>query len=208
MRKNVLPFSKKIRSIAVIGVDATEARLGGYSGPGNNKVSILEGLKEKAGSNIKVMYAPGCGRTTDEYVVIPSKYLSSNGKEGLQGEYFNNVNLSGEASIRRIDKSINFHWTLYAPDPALNVDFYSVSWTGKLTAPQTGNYKIGLEGNDGYRLYINNKLVVDNWKKQTYSTRLANYSFEKNKSYDIRIEFFEPNGNATIKACLECRRSQ
>jgi beta-glucosidase len=197
--KKVLPFNKKIPSVAVIGVDATEARLGGYSGPGNNKVSILQGLKEKAGSSVKVMYAPGCGRTTDEYAVIPSKYLNSNGEKGLQGEYFNNINLSGEASIRRTDKSINFHWTLYAPDPVLNVDFYSVRWTGKVTAPKTGNYKIGLEGNDGYRLYINKKLIVDNWIKQTYSTKLANYSFEKNKSYDIRVEFFEPNGNATIK---------
>jgi beta-glucosidase len=197
--KNVLPFNKKIRSIAVIGVDATEARLGGYSGPGNNKVSILQGLKEKAGRSISVVYAPGCGRNNDEYVVVPSKYLSNNGNKGLQGEYFNNAKLDGEASIRRTDNTINFHWTLYAPDPALNVDFYSVRWTGKLTAPQTGNYKIGLEGNDGYRLYINNKLVVDNWKKQTYSTRLSNFSFEKNKSYDIRVEFFEPNGNATIK---------
>lgn len=197
--KSVLPLTKKIRSIAVIGVDATEARLGGYSGPGNNKVSILQGLKEKAGSGIKLMYAPGCNRATDENVIIPSKYLSNNGNDGLQGEYFNNVNLSGEASIRRTDKSINFHWTLYAPDPVINADFYSVRWTGKLSAPLTGNYKIGLEGNDGYRLYINNKLVVDNWKKQTYSTKLADYYFEKNKSYHIRVEFFEPNGNATIK---------
>jgi beta-glucosidase len=195
----LLPLSKKIRSVAVIGIDATEARLGGYSGPGTNKVSILQGLKEKAGNDTKVLYAPGCGRTTDEYVIIPSKYLSSNGKEGLRGEYFNNVNLSGEASIRRTDNTINFHWTLYAPDPVINVDFYSVRWKGKLTAPKTGNYKIGLEGNDGYRLFINNKLVVDNWKKKTYSLKLANYYFEKNKSYDIRIEFFEPNGNATIK---------
>ncbi len=197
--KNILPFNKKIHSIAVIGIEATEARLGGYSGPGNNKVSILQGLKEKGGKEINVMYAPGFGRATDEYVIIPSKHLSNNGNEGLRGEYFNNVSLRGEASIRRTDKAINFHWTLYAPDPLIKVDFYSVRWTGKITAPQTGNYKIGLEGNDGYRLYINNKLVVDNWKKQTYSTKLTNYYFEKNKSYDIRVEFFEPNGNATIK---------
>jgi beta-glucosidase len=199
LEKNVLPFSKNIHSIAIIGVDATEARMGGYSGPGNNKVSILQGLKEKAGNSTKVIYTAGCGRTTDEYIVIPSKYLSNNSNEGLQGEYFNNIKLNGEAALKRTDMSVNFHWTLNAPDPAINVDFYSVRWTGKLTAPQTGNYKIGLEGNDGYRLYINNKLIIDNWKKQTYSTMLSNYYYEKNKSYDIRIEFFEPNGNATIK---------
>ncbi|MGB3153688.1 MAG: glycoside hydrolase family 3 C-terminal domain-containing protein [Chitinophagaceae bacterium] len=197
--KNVLPLSKNIRSIAVIGVDATEARLGGYSGPGNNKVSILEGIKQKTGSNSKVLFAPGCGRTTNEFVVIPSKQLSYNGSEGLQAEYFNNVTLNGVARKKRIDKAIDFHWTLYAPDPVINVDFYSVRWTGKLIAPTTGIFKIGLEGSDGYRLYLNNKIIVDNWKKQTYKIIVADYSFEKGKSYDIRVEFFEPNGNATIR---------
>lgn len=198
-KEKLLPISKNIRSIAVIGVDATEARLGGYSGPGNNKVSILEGIKQKVASNSKVLFAPGCGRTTNDYTVIPSAQLNYNGSEGLQAEYFTNVTLNGVASKTRIDKTIDFRWTLFAPDPSVAVDFYSVRWTGKLMAPATGKYKIGLEGNDGYRLYINHKLIIDNWKKQTYHTSVADYSFEKGKNYDIRIEFFEANGNATIK---------
>ena len=197
--KNVLPLPKNIRSIAVIGVDATEARLGGYSGPGNDKVSILEGIKQKAGSNTKIIYAAGCGRTTNEYVVIPAKHLSYNGSEGLQAEYFTNVTVSGNPVVKRIDKSIDFHWTLYAPDPLLKADFYSVRWTGQLAASATGKFKIGLEGNDGFRLYINNKLIIDNWHKQSYRTSVVDYYFERGKSYDIRVEFFEPVGNATIK---------
>ena len=43
--RNTLPLSKSIRSIAVIGADATEARLGGYSAAGIHKVSILDGSK-------------------------------------------------------------------------------------------------------------------------------------------------------------------
>lgn len=197
--KKCLPISKSIRSVAVIGLDATEARLGGYSGPGNNKVSILEGIKQKTGSNTNVLFAAGCGRITNDYTVIPSVQLSYNGSEGLQAEYFNNVTLNGVASKTRIDKMVDFRWTLFAPDPSVAVDFYSVRWTGKLIAPATGKYKIGLEGNDGYRLYINNKLIINNWKKQTYQTSVVDFSFEKGKSYDIKIEFFEANGNATIK---------
>jgi beta-glucosidase len=56
-----------------------------------------------------------------------------------------------------------------------------------------------LDGNDGFRLYINSKLIINNWKKQTYSTMLADYYFEKDKNYDIKIEFFEPVGNAHLK---------
>lgn len=197
--KNCLPISNSIRSIAVIGFDAMEARLGGYSGPGNNKVSILEGIKAKAGNKIKISFTPGCTRTNDGYVIVPSKQLTYNNTEGLQAEYFTNITLNGAATIKRIDKRIDFHWTLYGPDPAIPLDFYSVRWTGQLIAPATGTFKIGLEGNDGYRLFINNKMIIDNWKKQTFTTSLADFSFEKGKQYDIRIEFFEPNGNATIK---------
>ena len=198
-KKNCLPISNSILSIAVIGLDAMEARLGGYSGPGNNKVSILEGIKAKAGNKIKISFTPGCTRTNDGYVIVPSKQLTYNNTEGLQAEYFTNITLNGEATIKRIDKRIDFHWTLYGPDPAIPLDFYSVRWTGQLIAPATGTFKIGLEGNDGYRLFINNKMIIDNWKKQTFTTSLADFSFEKGKQYDIRIEFFEPNGNATIK---------
>lgn len=198
--KNVLPLDKNIHSIAVIGTDAAEARLGGYSGPGNGKVSILDGIKERAGKTIKINYAPGCGRNTEEYTIIDEKYLTSNGKEGLLGEYFNNIKTEGAPAFIRIDKRIDFHWTLFSPDPdKLPADFYSVRWTGKLKSPATGKYKIGLEGNDGYRLYINNKLIIDNWQKQTYKTVLTEYYFEKDKQYDLRIEFYEPSGNATIK---------
>ena len=91
---------------------------------------------------------------------------------------------------------INFGWTLYSPDPKINFDFYSVKWTGKLKAPATGNFKIGITGNDGYRLYLNGKVIIDNWKSQTFTTKLATYHFEKNKEYNIRIEFFESQGYA------------
>lgn len=200
---NVLPFKKNVRTIAVIGEEAAAARLGGYSGPGNGKVSILQGIQQRAADSIKVLYAPGCGIRTKEWSVIPAKYLHStlNGKtsEGLTGEYFDNITLTGKPLVTRNDKEVNFGWTLFPPNNVLPLDFYSVRWTGTLQGPSTGMYKIGLDGNDGYRLYINNKLVIDNWQKQTYSTKLAAYTFIKGKQYDIRVEFFEPNGNAHIK---------
>ncbi len=201
--KRVLPFQKDINSIAVIGPDAVEARLGGYSGPGNGKQNILDGIKKRAGRNVEVLYAPGCGRSTLEWVPVPENILSTQldgvKKAGLNAEYFNNVSLSGKPALTRIDKNIDFSWTLFSPDSLINLDFYSVRWTGFLQAPKSGKFKIGLEGNDGFRLYINDKLIIDNWQKQTYSTKLADYVFEKDKLYKIRVEFFEPNGNAHIK---------
>jgi beta-glucosidase len=190
-----------VKKIAVIGSDAVEARLGGYSGPGNNKVSILAGIKEKTKGSTQVSYAAGPGREHKTWTFVPSVSLSTvqDGRKvrGLHGEYFNNITLTGKPVLTRVDEAIHFQWTLYSPDPEkINYDFFSARWTGKIHSPATGNYKIGIDGNDGYRLFINNKLLIDNWKKQTYSTRLVNYYFEKGKDYDIRIEYFEPAGNA------------
>ncbi len=57
-----LPLDETIRSLAVIGADAVEARLGGYSGAGTRRIGILEGIRERAGRSVGVEYAAGCGR--------------------------------------------------------------------------------------------------------------------------------------------------
>ena len=203
-KNDLLPLKKSLKKIAVIGTDAIEARLGGYSGPGNNKISILAGIKEKTKGSSQVVYAAGPGREHKTWTFVPSSSLSTmqDGKkiQGLKGEYFNNVTMAGEPVLTRIDEAIRFQWTLFSPDQAtINYDFFSARWTGKIQSPATGNYKIGIDGNDGYRLYINNRVIIDNWKKQSYSTKLVNYYFEKGKTYDIRIDYFEPAGNAWFR---------
>ncbi len=202
--KNTLPLGKSLRTIAVLGPDAAEARLGGYSGPGNNKISVLDGIKNKTMGRAQVAYASGCSRVSTDYLTVPSEYLScmqgDTLRNGLLGEYFDNIRLEGVPVFTRVDSRIQFQWTLFSPDPArLPYDFYSVRWTGKLKAPATGTFKIGVDGNDGYRLYVNNTLLIDNWRKATCRTLVADYHFEKGKEYDLRIEYFEPTGNAWFR---------
>src|SRR5262249_12138457 len=97
--RGVLPMSKTVRSIAVLGADATEARLGGYSGPGVKPVSILAGMRSVVGKTTTVRFAPGPGRITREYVIVPSEQLSTIDSghvvRGLRGEYFDNNRFSG-----------------------------------------------------------------------------------------------------------------
>ena len=198
----VLPLSKKIRSVAVIGTDAMEARLGGYSGPGNQTISILNAIREKMGADTKINYAEGPGRKTIEWKPVLSEQLQTmvEGKivNGLKGEYFSSLIPDSHPALTRIDKNIDFNWTLFSPDLLLSADHYSVRWTGMLTASASGKFKIGLDGNDGFRLYINDQLVIDNWRKQSYHTLLADYAFEKDARYNIRVEFYEALGNAHI----------
>jgi len=201
---NTLPFSKELKSVAVIGSDATEARLGGYSGPGNNTVSILDGIKNKLGKNCKINFAKGCERNSSDFITISSENLFSyknNKKEnGLKGEYFNNTSLEGEAELVRTDAIIDFRWTLFSPDQEkINYDQYSVRWTGKLVPDKTGDFQIGIYGDDGYRLYLNNELIIDNWQKQSLRQITKCYHFEKGKEYDLKLEFYETVGNVNFK---------
>lgn len=199
----VLPIGSGLRSVVIIGTDAVDGRLGGYARPGKAEVSILDGIKEKLGSKATVTYFPGCGRSAIQFVAVPASvlYQQNEGKlePGLKGEYFNTIDLSGRTVVQRSDKDINFRWTLYSPDPSVNFDFFSVRWTGKLKSPASGKFKIGFEGNDGYRLYLDGKLVIDNWKSQTFTRKLVEFSFEKGREYDLRAEFFESSGISTLK---------
>jgi len=200
--RRALPLASTLKSIAVIGTDATESRLGGYSGPGIKRVSILDGIRERAG-RATVRYAPGPGRVARDYVVVGAAQLSSTDSgqvvRGLRGEYFDNNALGGTPRLVRTDARVDFGWTLNSPGRGIPYDWYSVRWTGKLVVPTSGVRRIGVEGNDGYRLYIDGKILIDNWVKQSYHARLARVTLAPGSTHDIRLEYFESTGNARVK---------
>jgi len=199
----VLPLKKTIRSIAVIGTDADEARLGGYSSDGNDKISILRGIREKLGAGVDVHYAPGPGRFAVEYVPVPAANLvtitDGNRAPGLAAEYFDNNTLTGEPRVRRQDARVDFGWTLNPPARGIPFDWYSVRWTGKLVAPATETVRLGVEGNDGYRLWFNGALLIDDWEKKSYGSHLKEIRLEAGREYDLKLEYFESTGNARVK---------
>jgi len=198
-----LPLARTTRRIAVIGNDAVDARLGGYSVKVAGPVSILEGVTRIAGKSAVVRFAPGPGRTARVYVPVPETNLSADSGgvavRGLRGDYWDNPRLAGESRFTRRDREVNFGWTLNSPGRGIPFDWYSVRWTGKLLVPRTGLRRVGVEGNDGWRLWIDGKLVLDNWVKRSYGVRLAPVTFQPGSLHDIRLEFFETTGNARVK---------
>ncbi|MEG1591052.1 glycoside hydrolase family 3 N-terminal domain-containing protein [Chryseobacterium sp.] len=197
----ILPISENTKKILVVGTDAVDARLGGYSGPGNKKVSILDGIKNFVkNKNIEITYSKGIDWNLKNFVTVPSEFLSSENKKGLKGNYFSNSDLKGNPAFEKQDEQLNFKWTLYSPNPEkLQPDNYSVRWTGKLEAPNSGKYKLGLRGNDGFRLYLNGNLLIDNWEKLSYSTKTVELDFNKGQKSDIIVEFYENRGEANIE---------
>lgn len=197
-----LPLAANTNRVAVIGVDATEARLGGYSGPGIRPVSVLEGLRARLGES-RVAYAPGPGRITRAYVVVDAAHLSHRADtgvaRGLRGEYWSNPRLDGTPHLVRADARVDFGWTLNSPARGIPFDWYSARWTGTLSVPASGVRRLGVEGNDGYRLWLDGRLVVDNWGKESYRATLADVNLAPGSSHEIRLEFFESAGSARVK---------
>jgi len=198
-----LPLSKSIGSLAVIGSDATEARLGGYSGPGNNVVTILDGIRLSVSRTTTVRFAAGPGRVVDDFVTIPAERLSTteNGQvvRGLTGQYFDNNRLAGAPRLTRVDPRGDFRWTLNSPGRGIPFDWYSVRWTGTLTAPGDGVRALAIEGNDGYRLWIDGSLLIDNWVKQSYGRHAASVDLPPGTTHDVKLEYFESTGNARLR---------
>jgi beta-glucosidase len=198
----ILPLSGALRSVAVIGGDAAEGRLGGYSGPGNRLVTILDGIRHRLGAG-RVAYAPGPGRQAPEYLAVPGSALSiieEGGKRaGLRGEYFDQPGLAGAPVLIRVDPQIDFAWTFTPAGPGVPLDWYSIRWTGTVTVPGSGVTRIGVEGNDGYRLYLDGRLLIDNWTKRTAGARLAAVALRPGSTHAIRLEFFETTGNGRVR---------
>ena len=211
----ILPLKKgAIKSVAVIGRDAVEARLGGYSGRGDNKISLVDALRARPGDRIGVRYVEGCGRIVPgtmraigaEYLSPVSKAATGSlgaigggaGRSGLGAEYFDNPDLAGDPVSRRVDPTVDFHWTFEPPAPGLRTDWYSVRWTGSLVCPETGPRRIGVEG-DGFRLYLEGRLVIDRWHKSSYGITTAEARFERDKAQDVRLEFHEPVRSGEVR---------
>jgi len=193
-----LPIDKtKISSIALIGGEIMNLRLGGYSGPGCEKVSIFDGIfNYLKKTNVRINYAHGADYMYKPYNTISAKDFPN----GMTGKYFSNDTFSGNPVEIRKDSNIDFGWTLYSPIPdKIPYDCYSISWEGTLRAPKTGKFNIGIEGNDGYRLWINGELLIDNFEKKSYSTILKPYFFTEDKDYSIKVAYRETIGNARLK---------
>jgi beta-glucosidase len=196
----VLPLKKDLRSIAVIGPGADAVRLGGYSGSGMKVVTVLEGIKNKVWPATKVNYAKGCEFAMTELPWIASEYLvppdAAPGAHGLRAEYFNNMDLSGQPALVRIDRQLHFDWGPGSPDPRIQPDHFSARWTGKLVPPFGGLRRLSVTTDDGVRFYIDGKLVVDSWHDRGVTSDSVTMNLEAGRPYDIRIEYYEDTGDA------------
>src|SRR6185369_1513491 len=191
-----LPLKKDLKSIAVIGpnADSPEVLWGNYNGHASHLFTPLTGIRNAVSKDTKVVYALGSTLAGEPVVPVPASALTVNGTDpGLKAEYFNNQELRGPAATVRTDARIDFDWGRYNPTPELTGNNFSVRWTGKLTPPESGNYTLGFTADDGARLYVDGKLLVEAWTSNPTKTVTKEIALEAGRSYDLRMEYFQNN---------------
>ncbi len=217
----VLPLSRSLKRIAVVGptADDTMALLGNYFGTPAAPVTILQGIRDAA-KGVEVQYARGVdlveGRDDPGATpLIEAAYLrpsADSPERGLRGEYFRTPDLSGTPALVRTDAQIGFRWDRgsptdnllargeAAPGQGIPNDGFSIRWRGQLLPPVSGRYRIEAAADDGFRLYVDGKRVLDHWAN---SDRLrsdgVDLDLQAGRAYELTLEYFDNERDAGVR---------
>ncbi len=212
--KGILPLSKDIKTIAVVGPNADDVELlnGNYGGTptDNHKHSLLEGIKN-AVPGAKVIYQKAC-ELNDEYQTIHHLQDFNDGKGALV-EFYNNKELAGEPAKTAYYNELNFStFGAWGFAEGVNRDTLSVRVSGQYTSNFTGEMKYTLTTDNGYVLKVNGEVVEENKgggrRGFGFGRRVEYKSFpvEAGKTYDIVIEYKHGNGQFAMLRGDICER--
>jgi outer membrane protein OmpA-like peptidoglycan-associated protein len=110
-------------------------------------------------------------------------------QQGLVAEYYDGRNFDKKVATR-IDSKIDFNWMSTPPVSGINPHNCSIRWLGKITAPESGTYTFSAKVDDGIRVWISDKLIIDAWDLHDMGDFLGKITLEKGKPYDLKVEYF------------------
>ncbi|MDT5295551.1 MAG: beta-glucosidase, partial [Acidobacteriota bacterium] len=174
----LLPLARgKVKSIAVVGPDAYPAvPVGGGSARVEPfaAVSFMEGLSNALGTSANVYYQRGIPTLGEMAEATDFSNAAAAGKPGLSAEYFKTEDLTGPPAVTRTEQHVNYGPGARATLPEQTM---AARWTGYYTPQSAGSYDIFVQstGEDGgfYRLYVDDRLLFDNWKTSRALTSSA-----------------------------------
>jgi hypothetical protein len=118
--------------------------------------------------------------------------------DGLRAEYYDNVDFTGLAASR-VDATVDFDWWSLAPLATMGLDYFSVRWSGRIEAPGTGLYTFYTVSDDGVRLWVDGRLIVDDWTDHAATENSGSIALVAGRLYDIRVEYYERAGGAVMR---------
>ena len=200
---NTLPLKKTIKRIAVVGPNADNriSILGNYNGYPSQLTTVLEGIRAKLGQNVEVIYEKAINFTNDtllEYTDMTSAFTTGTSK-GFKAEYFSNRDLKGDPFLARTEEKLDHNWQrgdiLSAKHTATN---FSARYSSVFTASETGYTELEVEADDGYRLFINGKQVLDAWSRNRWGAKTYNLQTTKDSTYQVVLEYWQGDENANV----------
>ena len=213
--KNVLPLSKNIKTLAVLGPNADDAAMlnGNYGGTPTKEHthSLLEGIKA-AVPGAKIIYEKAC-ELNDEYTTI-HHLQDFNGGKGMKVEFYNNRDLAGEPAKTDYYNELNFStFGAWGFAQGVNRDTLSVRVSGTYTSTFTGEMKYTLMTDNGYVLKVNGE-VVEEAKASDFrggfgfrrQIEYKSFPVEAGKTYDVVIEYKHGNGQFALLHGDICER--
>lgn len=134
---------------------------------------------------------------------VPAEaFHTPDGKPGIAVEYFQGTNFEKPAS-QAVDAKVDYTW----PGPPLTDwpaglqggNDFSARWQGTITAPENGEYEIGIEGDDGFRLWLDGKLVAEDWRARPLAYKGAKVNLRKGQKVAVKIEYFQGNHDRSLR---------
>ncbi|MGA8493188.1 MAG: PA14 domain-containing protein, partial [Terriglobales bacterium] len=144
-----------------------------------------------------------------EQVISAAQLCTETGEAGgLTARYYRGENFDTMVT-NRTDAQVDFNWS-ETPPPGLPHDHYSVRWDGFVQAAQAGTYTFSTSSDDGVRLWIDDRQVIDDWGIHPAQTDRATVTFAANSRHRIRMEYFQAGGQAVARLAwqLPAKNSQ
>ena len=110
--------------------------------------------------------------------------------DGILGEYYDGPNFE-RLVTRRHDATLSFDWGHAPPVPGAPAEYFSVRWTGWLVPPASGRYVLHATVDDGIRIYLNDQLIMNEWRPQPVRTFTTAVELKAGVPYKLRVDYYQ-----------------
>ncbi|MBV9612726.1 MAG: glycoside hydrolase family 3 C-terminal domain-containing protein [Acidobacteriaceae bacterium] len=193
-----LPIKNRGAKIALIGplANQTKVLLGNYNGIPTHTVSVLEGMRKEFG-DAKIEYATGTQFLSHTGDPVPASALTTDGKPGLKVSYskLDLTNLNRPEAMKPLAEGTQSTLDAAAlplPAAVVNVHPLAIHWDGSLTAPESGDYNLGLKANGYFRIRLDGKNVTSAYTSDANEAKLGRAHLEAGKPAVLHVEYTPP----------------
>jgi hypothetical protein len=117
---------------------------------------------------------------------------------GLKGAYYDSEKFT-DLKFIRLDPRVDFDWASFPPDKMMQDDPFSVRWSGLIEPQYSQGYTFSVNANDGVRLWVANKLVLDNWEPRRTYLRTGKINLQAGKKFPIRLDYYHQAGHSDVQ---------